>query len=109
MSAHTHTICTEEAEMTEDGEEVVGFGLRKLLKTVPQEDDDDQREPLPPTTNQPSSRPKFSLDFPPGLVHDESECVESTQRWKEIKKIIEKKRKPDKKELRRRLLKKLCN
>ena len=86
--------------MTEDGEEVVGFGLRKLLKTVTDED-----RTLPP----PSPKPKknFSLDFPPGLVHDESECIQSPKRWRELKKILEAKKKPDGKELRKRLLRKL--
>jgi hypothetical protein len=92
----------EEAEMTEDGEEVVvGFGLRKLLKTVPQETDEDRT--LPP----PKPKKRFSLDFPPGLVHDESECIQSPKRWRELKKILEAKKKPDGKELRKRLLRKL--
>ena len=82
---HTHT---EEAEITEDGEEVVGFGLRKLLKTVPKETKGGQET----TTIKPPPAPKkkFSLDFPPGLVHDESECIKSPKCWKEIRQILEK-------------------
>lgn len=96
--------------MTDDGQEtVVGFGLRKLLKTVPQETNEDQTTP-PPTPPLPTKpKKKFSLDFPPGLVHDESECVKSPKRWKEIRKILEAKRKPDRKELRKRLLRRLCD
>lgn len=86
--------------MTEDGEEVVGFGLRKLLKTVPKETNSDKKA----TTFKPPPGPKkvFSLDFPPGLVHDESECVKSPKRWKEIKSILEEKR-PKKKAKKQRL------
>jgi hypothetical protein len=82
----------EEAEMTEDGEEVVGFGLRKLLKTIPKETDSDQTFKPPP-----GPKKKFSLDFPPGLVHDESECVKSPKLWKEIRKILDEKRPKGKK------------
>ena len=101
--------------MTEDGEEVVvGFGLRKLLKTIPQETNEDQTTPPPSTGSTTTTKPrkKFSLDFPPGLVHDESECIKSPKRWKEIKKILEtknKKKPVDRKELRKRLLQKLCD
>lgn len=88
-------VCTEEAEMTEDGEEVVGFGLRKLLKTATTSD---QTTPLKP-------RKQFSLDFPPGLVHDESECEQSQNRWKEIKNILEKNpKKHEKAKKKKRLL-----
>ena len=73
----------------------------------------DQRGPNNTTTNTITAanetEKKFSLDFPPGLVHDESECVKSPKRWKEIRKILEAKRKPDRKELRKRLLRRLCD
>ena len=71
----------------EDGEEVVGFGLRKLLKTVTKDTDRDQKA----TTFKPPLGPKkvFCLDFPPGMVHDEAECEKSPKRWNEIKKILE--------------------
>ena len=78
-------VFTEEAEITEDGEEVVGFGLRKLLKTEKKDTDSDQTK-IPP-------RKQFSLDFPPGLVHEESECIKSPKQWKEIKRILERKKK----------------
>lgn len=95
----------EEAETMEDGEEVVGFGLRKLLKTVPPETkNNEDGERSPPKTR----KKQFSLDFPPGLVHDESECIKSPKRWKEIKKILSVRKKLGKKELRKRLFRKLC-
>ena len=84
--------------MTEDGEEVVGFGLRKLLKTIPKETDSDQTFKPPP-----GPKKKFSLDFPPGLVHDESECVKSPKLWKEIRKILDEKRPKTKKGKKKRL------
>ena len=94
---YTH-MNTEEAEMTENGEEVVGFGLRKLLKTVPKEANSDEK------FNKPSPKPRkqFSLDFPPGLVHDESECVKSPKNWKIIKSILDEKR-PKKTDKRKKL------
>ena len=94
--------------MTNGGEEVVGFGLRKLLKTVPQETNGDQTKQITPPPP-PKPNKKFSLDFPPGLVHDESECVKSPKRWKEIKQILASGKRSDKKGLRKRLLKKLCD
>ena len=99
--------------MTAGGEEVVvGFGLRKLLKTVPRETDEDQTSPPPPPLPpppppKPKRKKRFSLDFPPGLVHDESECIQSPKHWKKLKKILEAKKKPDGKEMRNR--RKLCN
>ena len=82
--------------MTAGGEEVVvGFGLRKLLKTVPRETDEDQTSPPPPPPPKPKRKKRFSLDFPPGLVHDESECIQSPKHWKKLKKILEAKKKPD--------------
>ena len=94
--------------MTAGGEEVVvGFGLRKLLKTVPRETDEDQTSPPPPPPPKPKRKKRFSLDFPPGLVHDESECIQSPKHWKKLKKILEAKKKPDGKEMRNR--RKLCN
>ena len=35
---------------------------------------------------------KFSLDFPPGLVHDISECETSPKRWKALKKLLAEKK-----------------
>ena len=88
----------EEGELIE-GEEgkVVGFGLKKLLRSRSEE----SPETLPNGSasqdgkeEEEEVRPKrrFSLDFPPGLVHDESECETSPKRWKALKKILQAKR-----------------
>ena len=79
---HTHTHAHTHTEEAEDGEEVVGFGLRKLLKETVK----DEKPESPP-----KPKKQFSLDFPPGLVHDESECVKSPQCWKAIKRILDEK------------------
>ena len=78
--------------MTENGEEVVGFGLRKLLKLSPKpttdtdnDNDDANMAESPP----PQSKKVFSLDFPPGLVHIGSECEKSSKKWNKIKRLLE--------------------
>ena len=83
---HTHTHArthTEEAEITENGEEIVGFGLRKLLK-----ESADETQANTPSEDTVSEKKNFSLDFPPGLVHLDGECATSHKRWSQIKRIL---------------------
>lgn len=80
------------AEEGEDGGEMVGFALRKLLKTskesVTQEEDELLNSPT-------GEKRHFSLDFPPGLVHDVSECETSPKRWNALRKILDKIKTPN--------------
>ena len=51
------------------------------------------KEAPPETLAQPEpSKPRFSLDFPPGLVHDISECETSPKRWNALKKLLAEKK-----------------
>ena len=84
---------TEEGE---DGGEVVGFALRKLLKSgsssnkmVTQEEHNLLDSPTEDERST-STRKQFSLDFPPGLVHDVTECETSPKRWNALRKILDK-------------------
>ena len=74
---------------------MVGFALRKLLKNQPiskdpvtQEDDDLLNSPT-------EEKRHFSLDFPPGLVHDVSECETSPKRWNALRRILDKTKTPN--------------
>ena len=68
-------MCSEE----EEGENGVGFGLKKLLQ---------QERPEETKEN------SFSLDFPPGLVHlDEDNEAVSSGKWTAIKTLIHKRTK----------------
>lgn len=46
----------------------------------------------PPEQVDEPSKPRFSLDFPPGLVHDISECETSPKRWNALKKLLAEKK-----------------
>ena len=84
---------TEEGE---DGGEVVGFALRKLLKSESSSNEmvtqEEQSLLDSPTEDErsTSTRKQFSLDFPPGLVHDVTECETSPKRWNALRKILDK-------------------
>ena len=87
---------TEEGE---DGGEVVGFALRKLLKSglTSNEIVTEEHHNLldSPTEDERCTRKQFSLDFPPGLVHDVSECETSPKRWNALRKILDKSKTPN--------------
>lgn len=65
---------------------MVGFGLKKLLRSQSASDKPEDA----PESDETKSRPRkqFSLDFPPGLVHSEAECEDSPKKWSALKKII---------------------
>ena len=94
MTQVTTWCLTEEGE---DGGEVVGFALRKLLKSgsssneqmVTQEEHSLLDSPTEDERST-STRKQFSLDFPPGLVHDVTECETSPKRWNALRKILDK-------------------
>ena len=90
------TVPAEEGE--EEQGEVVGFGLKKLLRKCPldvkravESDSDSSTHSESDSESTPSKR--FSLDFPPGMVHCESECMSAIKKWRRLKKIIDKGRK----------------
>ena len=77
----------------------MGFGLKKVLRTCPPEDIGQAAamhcgtDGSTAVESRPQSTKKdFSLDFPPGKVHTEAECVSVPKRWNKLKKIIEKKK-----------------
>lgn len=45
-----------------------------------------------PAEAEPSRPRRYSLDFPPGLVHDISECETSPKRWNALKKLLSEKK-----------------
>ena len=83
-------------EGEEEQGEVVGFGLKKLLRKCPLqravESDSDSSTHSESDSDSTSSK-RFSLDFPPGMVHCESECMSAIKKWRRLKKIIDKGRK----------------
>ncbi len=84
----SHYPTEEGEECDEEGGEVIGFGLRKLL-TRTDEDEEEEGEGREGGVVKPKKR--FSLDFPPGLVHDESECDTFPKRWETLKKLLQSK------------------
>ena len=90
--------CLPAEEGEEEQGEVVGFGLKKLLRKCPldvkravESDSDSSTHSESDSESTPSKR--FSLDFPPGMVHCESECMSAIKKWCQLKKIIDKGRK----------------
>ncbi len=86
-------LYTEEAEECEGGGGgggFIGFGLRKLL-TKPEEGVEEEGEEKEEEEEVVKPKKRFSLDFPPGLVHDESECESSPKRWNALKKLLQNK------------------
>ena len=65
----------------------------EITEPATQCDSKDGTEAPPETLAQPEpSKPRFSLDFPPGLVHDISECETSPKRWNALKKLLAEKK-----------------
>lgn len=91
---------TEEGEILEGVPEVKTKSQVQVKKQIEpsgepatQCDSKDGTEAPPETLAQPEpSKPRFSLDFPPGLVHDISECETSPKRWNALKKLLAEKK-----------------
>ena len=69
---------------------MVGFGLKKLLRSQSVSDELEGAAENGDAKNKPGK--PFSLDFPPGLVHCEAECQDSPKKWSALKKILSEKK-----------------
>ena len=100
---------TEEGEILEDGSAVCQTRAKRQsqeekTETAPEETrtvshsgdlkSGGETETLtqPESVDEHSKAKRFSLDFPPGLVHDISECETSPKRWNALKRLLAEKK-----------------